>query len=203
MATINAVGVSLSGQSGTGAFAGNANPTFTTPTLGVAVATTVNKVTITTPATGSTLTIADGKTLTASNTLTFTGNDSASVAFGAGGTVRYVGGGDNWVDETGASVTMTTNTGYTSDDGASLVTFTLPTASAIGDWLEINGKGSGGWSIAQATGQIIHINGVATTSGATGSLSSTNQYDAVRMRCLVANTTWEVVSMQSAGLTYV
>lgn len=51
-----------------------------------------NKVTITAPATGSTLTIADGKTLTASNTLTFTGTDSSSVAFGAGGTVAYTGG---------------------------------------------------------------------------------------------------------------
>ncbi len=65
------------------------SPTFTTPTLGVASATTINKVTLTTPATGSTLTIAEGKTLTASNTLTFTGTDSSSVAFGAGGTVAY------------------------------------------------------------------------------------------------------------------
>lgn len=50
-----------------------------------------NSVVITAPANGATLTIADGKTLTASNTLTFTGTDSSSVAFGAGGTVAYVG----------------------------------------------------------------------------------------------------------------
>ena len=62
---------------------------FTTPTLGVASATTINKLTITAPATGSTLTIADGKTLTASNTLTFTGTDASSIAFGTGGTVLY------------------------------------------------------------------------------------------------------------------
>ena len=67
-----------------------ANPTFTTPTLGVASATTINKVAITAPATSATLTIADGKTLTASNTLTFTGTDASSVAFGTGGTVAYV-----------------------------------------------------------------------------------------------------------------
>ena len=65
------------------------SPTLTTPTLGVASATTINKVTLTAPATGSTLTIVDGKTLTASNTLTFTGTDSSSVAFGTGGTVVY------------------------------------------------------------------------------------------------------------------
>jgi len=65
------------------------SPTMTTPTLGVASATSINKVAITAPATGSTLTIADGKTLTSSNTLTFTGTDASSVAFGTGGTVVY------------------------------------------------------------------------------------------------------------------
>lgn len=65
------------------------SPVLTTPTLGVASATTVNKITLTPPATAATLTIADGKTLTASNTLTLTGTDASSVAFGAGGTVAY------------------------------------------------------------------------------------------------------------------
>jgi len=65
------------------------SPTLTTPALGVATATSINKVAITAPATGSTLTIAEGKTLTASNTLTFTGTDASSVAFGTGGTVAY------------------------------------------------------------------------------------------------------------------
>jgi hypothetical protein len=67
-----------------------ANKTLTTPVLGVATATSINKVAITAPTTGSTLTIADGKTFTVSNTLTLTGTDTSSVAFGAGGTVAYV-----------------------------------------------------------------------------------------------------------------
>lgn len=74
---------------GSGGIALATSPTLTTPTLGVAAATSVNKVAITAPATSATLTIADGKTLTASNTLTFTGTDSSSVAFGTGGTVQY------------------------------------------------------------------------------------------------------------------
>ena len=61
------------------------SPSFTTPSLGVASATTVNKVTLTTPATGSTLTIADGKVFTASNTLTLTGTDGSTLNIGAGG----------------------------------------------------------------------------------------------------------------------
>jgi len=70
----------------------SSSPTLVTPTLGVASATSINKLTITAPTTSATLTIADGKTLTASNTLTFTGTDSSSVAFGIGGTVAYTAG---------------------------------------------------------------------------------------------------------------
>lgn len=76
-------------ETGSGALVFANTPTLVTPTLGVASATSINKVAFTAPLTGSTLTIADGKTLTASNTLTFTGTDSSSVAFGAGGTVAY------------------------------------------------------------------------------------------------------------------
>jgi hypothetical protein len=60
------------------------SPTLVTPILGAATATTINKVTITTPATGSTLTIADGKTLTVNNTLTFSGTDTNSFTFPSG-----------------------------------------------------------------------------------------------------------------------
>lgn len=65
------------------------SPALTTPDIGVATATSVNKVAITAPASSATITVADGKTLTASNTLTFTGTDASSVAFGTGGTVAY------------------------------------------------------------------------------------------------------------------
>jgi hypothetical protein len=80
----------VSDETGSGVLVFATSPTLITPTLGVASATSINKVTITAPATGSTLTIADGKTLTVNNTLTLTGTDTSSVAFGAGGTVAYV-----------------------------------------------------------------------------------------------------------------
>lgn len=85
----------VTNETGSGALVFATSPTLATPTLGVATATSVNKVTITAPATGSTLTIADGKTLTASNTLTFTGTDSSSVNFAAGGTAAYTDTGLN------------------------------------------------------------------------------------------------------------
>jgi hypothetical protein len=94
--TVTALGNSVTGS---GNIVRDTSPSLTTPVLGVASATTVNKVTLTAPATGSTLTLGDGstlslaasKTFTVSNTLTFTGTDSSSVAFGAGGTTAYLG----------------------------------------------------------------------------------------------------------------
>ena len=65
------------------------SPTLVTPTLGVATATSINKMAITAPATASTLSIADGKTLTQNASLTYSGTDGSSVNFGAGGTVTY------------------------------------------------------------------------------------------------------------------
>ena len=60
----------ISDETGSGALVFGTSPTFVTPVLGVAAATTLNKVTLTAPATGSTLTIADGATLTVSATAT-------------------------------------------------------------------------------------------------------------------------------------
>ncbi|MBI2356382.1 MAG: tail fiber domain-containing protein [Candidatus Doudnabacteria bacterium] len=79
----------ISDETGSGALVFATSPTLVTPTLGAATATTINKLTITTPTTGSTLTIADGKTLTANNTLAFSGTDSTTITFQ--GTDTYVG----------------------------------------------------------------------------------------------------------------
>ena len=72
---------------GTGSAVRATSPTLVTPVLGAATATTINKVALTAPSTGSTLTIADGKTLTASNTLTLTATDGSTLAIGTGGTL--------------------------------------------------------------------------------------------------------------------
>ncbi len=52
------------------------SPTLVSPTLGAALATTLNKVTITSPATGSTLTIDDGFTLHANGNATVSGTNT-------------------------------------------------------------------------------------------------------------------------------
>lgn len=127
-----------------------------------------------------------GATLTQGTGISIT---SASGAI----TINATATSNAWVDQTTTTVTMVTNTGYTADN-ASLVTLTLPATAAIGDFIEINGKGAGGWKIAQASGQQINFGSSATTSGATGSLASTLTSDCIRLRCTTANTTFVVVS---------
>ena len=74
-------GTGVTSSTGTVAVVLSNTPTLVTPVLGVATATSVNKVALTAPATGSTLTIADGKTLTASNSLTLAGTDATTMTF--------------------------------------------------------------------------------------------------------------------------
>lgn len=62
------------------------SPSFTTPTLGVATATSINKVAFTAPATSSTLTVADGKTLTASDSTTLATN---AITLGGGEVITF------------------------------------------------------------------------------------------------------------------
>jgi hypothetical protein len=125
------------------------SPTFTTPALGVATATSINKVAITAPATGSTLTISDGKTLTASNTLTFTGTDASSVAFGAGGTVLYSGGALG----TPSSGTLTNATGLP----VSGITASTSTALGVGS-IELGHATD--TTIARSAAGVVTIEGV-------------------------------------------
>ena len=76
-------GTGVTSSTGTVAVVLSTSPTLVTPVLGVATATSVNKVALTAPATSATLTIADGKTLTASNSLTLAGTDATTMTFPA------------------------------------------------------------------------------------------------------------------------
>ena len=54
------------------------------------LATTINKVTITAPATSAILTIKDGKEVVFNNGVRFSGTDNSTIQFGSGGTIAYV-----------------------------------------------------------------------------------------------------------------
>jgi hypothetical protein len=181
----------ISDETGSGSLVFAISPTFTTPTLGVASATTINKVTLTAPATGSTLTIADGKTLTASNTLTFTGTDSSSVAFGTGGTVAYTANKLSVFaatssaelagvisDETGSGLLVfaTSPTFTTSiDSGATFGAFASSTALTIGyTGTAASTTNISTGAVGSGTTKTINIG----TGGAAGSTTNINIGDA-------------------------
>lgn len=102
------------------------------------------------------------------------------------------------VDQTTGSVTMAVNTQYITDNGASLVTYTLPTTCALGSVFYIVGKSSGGWKVAQNSGQQINLGSSPTTLGATGFIASTNQYDGLEIVCITADTTFACRGVQGA-----
>ena len=77
--TVARGGTGVTTSTGTGNAVLSTSPTLVTPVLGVASATSVNKLAITAPATASTLTIADGKVLTSNNTLTLAGTDGKTL----------------------------------------------------------------------------------------------------------------------------
>lgn len=100
---------------------------FSVDTSGNTIAATVNKVTITQPATGSTLTIANGKTLTVSNTITFTaGADSQSFALPAASTT---------LAGLGTSQSFTNTNTFTNTNSF--------TANAVGYGVTISNAGAG------------------------------------------------------------
>lgn len=127
---------------------------------------------------------------------TLTAGAGITITNGAGTiTVASSGGGLTWNDTTGTSATLAVQNGYIADNAA-LVTFTLPATAALGDLIKIQGKGAGGWTIAQNANQAIHLGNAVTTTGVGGSLSSSNQYDAIELICITAgaSTIWSAAS---------
>jgi hypothetical protein len=112
--------------------------------------------------------------------------DSGTNKLFAGGAV----GSLTWVNVASATQAMVAGTAYISNDGATLVTFTLPATAAVGAEFQVQGNSAGGWSIAQNAGQNIQVGNTSSTVGVGGSVASSNRYDCIRIVCTVANTSF-------------
>ena len=128
---------------------------------------------------------------------TNTGYVLTSNGTGSDPSFQALPGGGLTYSEITTSATATMGSQYVCNS-ASLVTVTLPATAAAGSMLQIVGKGAGGWKIAQASGQTIHWGGAATTTGATGYVSSLHQYDAIEIVCTTANTDFVVIAAPDA-----
>lgn len=163
-------GTGYSSGTGSGLPVFQTSPSLTTPTLGVASATSINKVAITAPAASATLTIANAKTLTVNTTLTFAGTDSTTMTFpSTSASVARIDAAQTFTGNQTFSTAVIA--GVQSLSGAGAVNLTTPTtaftSTATGNAL----------TLADGTaGQIKTIAYVAEAAGAdTGVLTPTTR----------------------------
>ena len=101
---------SITAQTGTGTtFVTSVSPTLTTPTIGVATATSINKVTVTAPATTATLTLANNSSLITSGAYatTITSTGTTGVTLPTTGTLATLAGTETLTNKT---LNLTNNT---------------------------------------------------------------------------------------------
>ena len=130
-----------------------------------------------------------------------TGNTGVTGTQGATGAA---GPGVTWVNVTGITQQAASNTGYMANN-ASRVTITLPAAPVLGDIIQVNGVGTGGWTITLNSGQSV------ITQSIPGNLNSVNsimtqaisgaQYGAIALQYIGSNT-FSVLSYLGSVLPY-
>jgi hypothetical protein len=167
--TITYGGVTLSAAvTGTGKMVLDTSPTLVTPVLGVATATSINKLTLTAPATSATLTVADGASLVTSGaySLTLTSTALTNVTLPTTGTLATLAGAEALTNKTLTNPTVTNyiETLYAIGNSSTAVTialtngtvqtvtmtgnctFTMPTATAGKSFILIVSTGAGSFT---------------------------------------------------------
>lgn len=202
-------GLAATANTGTGSVVRATSPTLTTPILGVASATTINKVTITAPASGSTLTIPDGVTLT---------GPAASGTAMTLGNAETVSGAKSFNDATvilkgSTSGTTTLKAGAT----AGSTTVTLPVATdtlvgkattdtltnktfdtqGTGNVFTLNGAAFG--TATQATAALNAMVGDSGSGGTKGLVPAPSSGDGAAAKFLKADGTWAVPAGGGGG----
>jgi hypothetical protein len=138
-----------------------------------------------------------------SSTVNIVGSGTISVTGNPGTNTLTISDMDAaWVSVS-ASTPMVSNMGYFVVSPGGAVVLTLPATSIAGDVLQVALDGATSFSIAQGAGQTIVYGNQTTTSGVGGSITSTQQGDAIRITCRVPNLRWVVTVGTQGNLTVV
>jgi hypothetical protein len=165
-----------------------------------------NNTYLTNAVTATTLSAANVLSVTSSNgSPTTTTINAVTGGSYSNGTITLSGTGSvNGTQITGLSTGITWNNATTTQSASvsngyvgtatTLTTITLPSTAAFGSIIEVVGTGTGLWRISQNANQFINFGIVGTTTGTSGYLSATSQYDCVKLLCTSANTAFVVTS---------
>lgn len=117
-------------------------------------------------------------------------NGSGSITVSLSGVGSLV-----WNNVSGTTQAAVINNGYICSN-AGQTTVTIPATAVQGSVIGVQGTGAAGWILQANAGQTIHDGNVA--SSVAGTITSTNQWDSVKVLCVIANTTFAVISSQGS-----
>ena len=121
---------------------------------------------------------------------TITAGSGISVTNGAGSITIAGTAGVSWANIAGTTQTAVVNTGYVVSNAAQ-TTITLPVTAPLGSIVEITGSTTAtSWVLTPGAGQTIQIGSVQAAT----SVTSNNQWDSIRVVCVLDNTTWVMLS---------
>lgn len=100
-----------------------------------------------------------------------------------------------------ADQTAAVNTAYVINKVTTRCVLTMPASAAVGDKILVRGGSDvGGWRLAGITSLIFHASGTTSVTGTGAFIDSGNQWDAVEIICIVANTEW-IIATSTGQLT--
>jgi hypothetical protein len=175
---------------------GGTGKTSLTPINGLMIANSTSAVGITNAGTNGQLLIGSTSAAPAFATVTSTGS---TIAFTLGANTLNLEVNSPVTEVTGTSSALVKGNTYIANN-AGLVTLTLPTTAALGDTIQIIGKGAGLYVIAQNASQQIFNIATSTTVGVTGTLTAISVSSSLTLRCTTANTGWTVTSASGTFL---
>lgn len=200
--TVARGGTGVTTSTGTGSTVLSNGPSLVTPSLGAALATSINKVAFTAPATSATLTIADGKTLTVNHSLTLAGTDSTTMTFpSTSATIARTDAGQTFTGNQTVNGAVIGNVQSLSGAGAVDVTSfaTAFTSTATGNALTLaNGTVGQIKTVAYVAEAAGADTGVLTPSTRVGysTITFTNVGDSVTLQYFTQG--WAVIGVRGA-----